>query len=225
VYSIGYYKQSDLAFLGAAAPGWTVCDNYFAAILAETYPSRLYQHAAQTDRIHNSTTQSALPTVWDRLAAAGLAGKYYFNDLPFLALWGTKYLGISRPFSEFLADSATGNLPQVSFIAPRFEDETSGTSNDDHPHADIRNGEAFLNEIYRAVTSGPNWPRTLLTSISMNGVALSTTCRRRRRPSLSPTSLRETRMGGLDSARRLCSSRHGRAGAMCRTCSSTIRPF
>jgi phospholipase C len=162
VYSIGYYEQSDLAFLGAAAPGWTVCDNYFAAIMAETYPNRLYQHAAQTDRLHNSTTTSVLPTIWDRLQSTGLAGKYYFNDVPFTALWGAKYLGISRPFAEFLADCATGNLPQVSFIDPRFEDETSGTSDDDHPHADIRNGETFLNEVYGAVTGGPSWQHTLL---------------------------------------------------------------
>ena len=162
VYSIGYYEQTDLAFLGAAAPGWTVCDNYFAAIMAETYPNRLYQHAAQTDRLHNSTTPSVLPTIWDKLQSAGLAGKYYFNDVPFTALWGTKYLGISHPFAEFLADCGTGNLPQVSFIDPRFEDETSGTSDDDHPHADIRNGETFLNEIYGAVSNGPSWPNTLL---------------------------------------------------------------
>ena len=162
VYSIGYYEQSDLAFLGAAAPGWTVCDNYFAAIMAETYPNRLYQHAAQTDRLHNSTTTSVLPTIWDKLQSVGLAGKYYFSDVPFTALWGAKYLGISRPFAEFLADCATGNLPQVSFIDPRFEDETSGTSDDDHPHADIRNGETFLNEVYGAVTGGPSWQHTLL---------------------------------------------------------------
>lgn len=161
VYSIGYYEQSDLAFLGAAAAGWTVCDN-FAAIMAETYPNRFYQHAAQTDRLHNSTTQSVLPTIWDKLQSAGLAGKYYFNDVPFLALWGTKYLGTSHPFAEFLLDCATGTLPHVSFIDPRFEDETSGTSNDDHPHADIRNGEVFLNEVYRAVTGSPNWQHTVL---------------------------------------------------------------
>lgn len=34
IYSIGYYVQKDLAFLGQAAPGWTTCDNYFAAIMA-----------------------------------------------------------------------------------------------------------------------------------------------------------------------------------------------
>jgi phospholipase C len=28
IYSIGYYTQNDLAFLGQAATAWTVCDNY-----------------------------------------------------------------------------------------------------------------------------------------------------------------------------------------------------
>ena len=160
--SIGYYTQPDLAFLGHAATGWTTCDRYFSAVMAETYPNRFYQHAAQTDRLHNSTATATLPTIWDRLAASGLQGKYYYSDIPFTALWGTKYLPISRPFGEFLTDAAAGQLPQVSFIDPRFEDEASGTSADDHPHADIRAGEQFLNQVYTAVTSSPNWARTLL---------------------------------------------------------------
>jgi phospholipase C len=130
--------------------------------MAETYPNRFYQHAAQTDRLHNSFTISTLPTIWDSLKAAGVTGRYYFSDVPFLALWENKYLDISKPFAQFLTDAATGNLPQVSFIDPRFEDESSGTSNDDHPHADIRAGEAFLNSVYNAVTTSPNWPNTLL---------------------------------------------------------------
>jgi len=162
VYSIGYYKERDLAFLGKAAPHWTTCDHYFAAILAETFPNRMYQHAAQTDRIHNTLTLSTLPTIWDRLAAAGLTGRYYYSDLPFLGLWGAKYLPISRLFPQFLADCAAGTLPQVSFIDPIFFGEDQGISNDDHPHADIRNGEVFLNKIYQAVKSGPAWDKTLL---------------------------------------------------------------
>src|SRR5204862_8278970 len=55
-----------------------------------------------------------------------------------------------------------GNLPQVAFVDPRVVDEPSGTSGDDHPHADIRNGEAFLNLIYTAVTSGPAFNHTVL---------------------------------------------------------------
>ncbi len=161
-YAIGYYRQGDLAFLGQAVPQWTTFSRYFAAILAETYPNRVYQHAGQTDRLHNTTDISTLPTIWDRLASAGLRGRYYFSDIPFVALWGAKYIPISRPIAAFYADCALGTLPSVAFVDPRFEDEDSGTSGDDHPHADIRNGEAFMAGIYRAVTASPNWSRTVL---------------------------------------------------------------
>jgi phospholipase C len=161
-YAIGYYRKGDLAFLGQAVPQWTTFSRYFAAILAETYPNRVYQHAGQTDRLHNTTDISTLPTIWDRLASAGLRGRYYFSDIPFLALWGAKYIPISRPIAAFYADCALGTLPSVSFVDPRFEDEDSGTSGDDHPHADIRNGEAFMAGIYGAVTASPNWSRTVL---------------------------------------------------------------
>ena len=161
-YSIGYYEQKDLAFLGQAAPGWTSFDRYFAAIMSETYPNRIYQHAAQTDRITNTATISKLPTIWDLLADHGLSGRYYYSDLPFLALWGAKYQPISRPVTDFYAECAAGTLPQVSYIDPRFAGEENGLSDDDHPHADIRNGEAFLDKIYKAVTTSPNWSKTLL---------------------------------------------------------------
>jgi phospholipase C len=160
-FSIGYYKQSDLPFLGQAAPSWTTFSRYFAATMAETYPNRIYTHAAQTDRDTNTTNISTLPTIWDRLLAANVPCRYYFSDVPFLALWGAKYLPISRPFPSFLADCAAGTLPAVSYVDPRFIDESSGTSGDDHPHADIRNGEAFMNLVYSAVTLSPNWSSTV----------------------------------------------------------------
>jgi phospholipase C len=161
-YPIGYYTQPDLAFLGRAAPAWTTLDNYFCAIMAPTYPNRIYQHAAQTDRLDDSLVLSTLPTIWDRLADKGLQGKYYYSDLPILVFWGEKYLPIARPVTEFYADCAAGTLPEVSFVDPRFLGEAQGTSGDDHPHGDIRDGEAFLNSIYRAVTTSPNWRQTLL---------------------------------------------------------------
>ena len=162
IYAIGYYGQSDLPFLGAAGTTFTVCDNYFAAILSATYPNRFYQHAGQTDRLSNTSTTSTLPTIWDRLEQKGLSRRYYFNDLPFLALWGTQYVSISKPFSQFLADAAAGTLPNVAYVDPGFAGETTDTSNDDHPHADIRDGEAFLNQIYDALRASPNWPKTVL---------------------------------------------------------------
>ncbi len=161
-YAIGYYAQQDLSFYGHAAPQWTTLDRYFASIMAETFPNRIYQHAAQTDRIDNTPVISTLPTIWDRLAAKGLTGRYYFSDVPVLALWGAKYVPISRPFARFLFDCATNNLPHVSFVDPRFLGADSGTSGDDHPHADIRNGQAFVDLVYKAVTLTRGWSKTVL---------------------------------------------------------------
>ncbi|HMG05219.1 MAG TPA: alkaline phosphatase family protein [Chthoniobacterales bacterium] len=162
IFAIGYYTQTDLAFLGSAAPAWTACDNYFASIMAETRPNRIYLHAAQTDRLDNSSVLSGLPTIWDRLSEHGQTGRYYYSDVSFLDLWGTKYAGIVHPLVRFMEDCSAGTLPNVAFVDPQFLGEASGASNDDHPHADVRNGEVFLNQIYQAVVASPNWKHTVL---------------------------------------------------------------
>ncbi|MEP6822067.1 MAG: alkaline phosphatase family protein [Chthoniobacterales bacterium] len=162
-YAIGYYGETDPSFLAPAAQAFTICDNYFAGILSATFPNRIYMHAAQTDRLDNDlTVTSTLPTIWSRLEEKGYSGRYYFSDEPFLSLWGARYQNISKPFTQFLADAQNGTLPNVSFIDPRFGGEEQGTSNDDHPHADIRNGEAFLNQVYDALRTSPNWSKTVL---------------------------------------------------------------
>jgi phospholipase C len=163
VFSIGYYEQADLAFLGKAAPEWTVCDNFFASTMGPTFPNRLYLWGAQTDRTSNTFSFTSVPTIFDRLRSAGVSRRYYYSDVPFSALWGLKYFGISKGLDTFLRDAASGNLPAVSFVEPAlFLESVDGLSNDYHPHADIRNGEAFLNQVYTAITNSPAWPRTVL---------------------------------------------------------------
>src|SRR2546423_7853992 len=162
VCSIGFYGQRDLAFLGRAVPQLASFDLCFCSLLGPTFSNRVYQHAAQTDRLSNTPELSTLPTIWDRLAAAGLRGRYYFGDGSFLSLWGPKYLPISRSHDAFFADCAAGTLPQVAFVDPAFLQEATGTGADDHPFNDVRAGEAFLNRIYAAVTASPAWARTIL---------------------------------------------------------------
>jgi phospholipase C len=161
-YAIGYYARADLPFLGLAALDWTVCSRYFAAIMGPTYPNRIYQHAAVTDRLDDSLAPSTLPTIWDRLSDAGLSGRYYHSDRSFLELWGTKYSSISQSYDQFLSDCASGQLPEVAFVDPPLQGEDDGTSSDDHPHGDIRAGESWLYQTYRAVTTGRQWAHTVL---------------------------------------------------------------
>ena len=160
-FAIGYYVEADQPFYGALARNYTALDRNFCSILAPTFPNRIFLHAAQTDRLSNTPQLATVPTIWDRLADRRVSARYYYSNLPFLGLWGLKYLPISRPYAQFLLDAANGQLPAVSFVDPRFNIVDDGTGNDDHPHADIRSGDAFLAEAFHAVASGPDWSNTV----------------------------------------------------------------
>src|SRR5580693_971392 len=187
-FPIGYYTNfhhsgarkalPDLPVIGALAEQYTTLDRYFCAIAAETYPNRFYQHAAQTDRDHNSFVASTLPTIWDQLSpipnSSGIpTGGYFYRDSPFLALWASpgiepgatfKYQAFFHPFADadastaalsagtsFVAACENGTLPNVCYIDPAFDDEGTGTSGDDHPLGDIRLGERFIADAYHAL--------------------------------------------------------------------------
>ncbi|MGB6190920.1 MAG: alkaline phosphatase family protein, partial [Terracidiphilus sp.] len=161
-FCIGYYEEADLPLLATLARNYTTLNNYFPSILSSTFPNRVFQHAAQTDRLGNSLDISTLPTIWDRLLAAGVSCRYYYSNVPFLALWGTKYLAISALYEQFALDAATGNLPAVSFVDPWFTTLDDGLGNDDHPHADLRKGEIFLRQIVTTLAASPEWCDTVL---------------------------------------------------------------
>ncbi|HEX6967251.1 MAG TPA: alkaline phosphatase family protein [Micromonosporaceae bacterium] len=187
-FPIGYYTNfnrdgsrkalPDLPVIGALAEHYTTLDRYFCSFAGETFPNRFYQHAARTDRDHNSEVASKLPTIWDQLSpipnSKGIpTGGYYYRDSPFLALWADpgivpgatfKYQAFFHPFSDadastaalsagtsFITACKNGTLPNVSYIDPAFDNEGTGTAADDHPLADIRLGERFIADAYHAL--------------------------------------------------------------------------
>jgi len=159
---IGYYASADLQFFNDVASNYTIGDFYFSGILTSTFPNRIYLHSGATDRLDDSLDTSSLPTIWDNLSAANVGCNYYYHDVPFTSLYGTRYLGISHLFSDFLSDAASGTLPPFCMVDPAFAGESEGVSSDDHPHADIRNGEAFLAQVYNALSTSPTWSSTLM---------------------------------------------------------------
>ncbi|MGF6852187.1 alkaline phosphatase family protein [Paraburkholderia sp. CI3] len=159
---IGYYTSADLQFFNAVASSYTIGDFYFSGILTSTFPNRLYLHSGATDRLDDSTDTSSLATIWDKLSDGNIDCRYYYHDVPFTALYGTRYLVISRPFADFLVNAAAGTLPPFCMVDPSFTGEPEGVSTDDHPHADIRDGEAFLAQVYEALRTSPTWSRTLM---------------------------------------------------------------
>jgi phospholipase C len=205
---IGYYTNRhhdgsrkalpDLPVVGALAEHYTVLDHYFCSFAGETFPNRFYQHSARTDRDHNGPVPpsmvSTLPAIWDQLSpipnTKGVpTGGYFFRDLPFLGLWGTKYLPFWHPFASsdagpiealltglglpssvlasilahtFLDVVRSGSLPNVSFVDPAFITGDNGTSGDDHPLSDIRLGERFIADAYHALYDAGYLDNTVL---------------------------------------------------------------
>ena len=190
-FPIGYYTNlnpdgtpkavPDLPVLGALAQNYTTLDHYFCSFAGETYPNRIYQHAGRTDRDHNIAKVSTLPTIWDQLSPIpnnkGIpTGGYFFRDLPFLGLWGLKYYpfwhlfaagdpnvtGVPVNTPPFLELVAQGQLPNVSFVDPKFALADNGTGGDDHPKSDIRLGERFIGDIYHALAGAGYLDNTVL---------------------------------------------------------------
>ena len=78
------------------------------------------------------------------------------------ALWGAPGVARSGHVQEYYERCAHGTLPALSFVDPAFEDEGSGTSGDDHPHGDVRAGQAFMADVVHAFMESPQWKRGAL---------------------------------------------------------------
>jgi phospholipase C len=161
VYAIGYYQEADNLFLPEFARSFITCDRYFPSILAPTFPNRIFQLCGQTDRLDDSESLCSYRTIFDHCSAAGVSCGYYYGNVPFLALFPIDLLLYSHSFATFLADCAAGTLPAVSFVDPQFT-LLLNTANDNHPESDIRNGDAFVAEVYNAVATSPDWDSTVL---------------------------------------------------------------
>jgi phospholipase C len=168
-YAVSYYQPDDIPVTAALTRQFTTFDRYFCSWLGSTYPNREYMHSAQSGGITNNDfpPQRAAsnpawaagfdwPTIWTALDAKGVTWKYYYSNLPVIALWGPRHAKGARHVSEYYADCAAGTLPQVAFIDPFFV-APDGLANDDHPHADIRLGQMFISDISRAFMESSAW--------------------------------------------------------------------
>jgi phospholipase C len=172
-FALGYYDKANIPFIPAVADAFTLYDRYFCSLLGPTWPNREYMHSATSGGNRtNAEPQDAVAaipdgglykwmTIWDLMLAQGLEVTYYFSDLAFIGVFGPRYLSIIKPVSEFYADAAAGNLPNLAFVDPMFLDGGGGRglSGDEHPHGDIRIGQAFMADIVHAFVNSPQFRR------------------------------------------------------------------
>ncbi|MFI5121269.1 MAG: alkaline phosphatase family protein [Vicinamibacteria bacterium] len=168
-FALGYYLKQDLGFIPHVADAYQLYDRYFCSILAGTYPNRHYQLAAQNGGqksnvlpgVEEQNTGFEWETILDRALARGIGVAYYVSDLPVPALYGQRGLGWVRPAAQFYTDAAAGALPPICFIDPPFRDGGGGNgiSADEHPHGDVRLGQAFMSDVAHAFIESPQYRR------------------------------------------------------------------
>ena len=165
-FSVGYYAQEDLPFIPAAAQAFTAYDRFFCSLLASTYPNREYMHAAQSygNKDNSLPSGGGFPdtTIFAALAAKGIDARYFYDDLPVSAFWGVPGLARSGRVQEYYERCAAGTLPALSFVDPSFLNEGGGTSGDEHPHGDVRTGQAYMADVVHAFMESPQWKRGAL---------------------------------------------------------------
>jgi phospholipase C len=63
-------------------------------------------------------------------------------------------MSYASPIVQYFEACATGTLPNVTFVDPSFIGELR---NDDHPLADVRGGQDFIRDVFKAFVDSPHW--------------------------------------------------------------------
>ena len=173
IFSISYYAEGDLGFIQDAAKTFTTFDHFHCSLMGSTLPNREYMWAGESYGNRDNALppetqyQTGFPdnTIFAALDKAGVSNRYFFNDVPVSALWGPSRLNNSGSIGEYYARCASGTLPSVSYVDPNFAGsvgEGPGLSGDEHPHGDVRTGQAFMADVVHAFMESPQFKRGAL---------------------------------------------------------------
>ncbi len=161
-----YFTPNQLPVISALARSFAVCDRWFASAPCQTWPNRWFVHAATADGHENNDPPHVpdVPTIWNRLEAAGLPWKIYFHDMAqaHTLLQLATHLDHFQFYGQFQVDCESGALPAYSFIEPQYYSDFGHPENDQHPPAVVTLGEQLIADVYNCVRASKLWPKTLL---------------------------------------------------------------
>ncbi len=143
----------------ALAEEFALCQRWFASVMGPTWPNRFHFLAATSRGVQvNTTLDEYVPNIFNRLLEAKVEYGNYYGNIPFGSI--LEGVRLSDPemgrYEDFFARAAAGTLPPVVVIDPLY-----GRS-DDHPPTHPLAGQIFIQSIYEALRTSPQWSRSLL---------------------------------------------------------------
>ncbi len=171
---MGYYPLDSLPVMHKLARSFLICDHWYSPLPGPTWPNRFFVHSGTCNghvTMPSGTFHPDLPscdrpqdTIYDRLEDGKITWKIYHDGLPqslvLQKLW--KRVDHFHDMPVFWQDVAgdEGSFPQYSFIEPCYR---GAAENDQHPPADVMNGEALIANVYNGLRGNdPLWKSTLL---------------------------------------------------------------
>ena len=173
---MGYYPMDFLPVLHTLARNFTICDRWFCSLPGPTWPNRFFVHSATCNGhvtmpdgfYHPDIPAFHQPqdTIYNRLQDKGISWGIFHNGLSqallLEKLWDhpLHFHPIER-FYEMCQnpDRSDYPMPKYCFLEPAFRGDAE---DDQHPPADVMNGELLIANVYNAVRSSPMWNKCLL---------------------------------------------------------------
>jgi phospholipase C len=178
--AMGYYDQTFVPVYDYFADNYLVCDRWFCSVPGPTLPNRCFLFAGHSDGIVDNIQLGLhllthrVETIFDHLSAHDVSWNSYYHDVPSLRFFKqfTASLDRIRKIDQFYRDAEQGSLPSVSWIDPNFTVQSAfplpgqlrfpDAANDDHPPADIRDGQRLVLNVYSALRKNEaQWAKTL----------------------------------------------------------------
>ncbi len=172
--TMGLLTPQDLPTTSFLAREYAVCDRWFSPIPSSTQPNRLMAISGYSEL--DNTISGLLPnqeTLFQWLDAHQVRWRVYSAGLSFFTLmprmWGDLLSDRFRRLPALAFDfvhEADATRPQVIVVEPDYDDSPvhlSGHACDNHPPVPMSFGEAFVRQVYEALTSNPGrWQRTVM---------------------------------------------------------------
>jgi phospholipase C len=179
------YSPSQLPILNALAQNFAVCDSWFSALPGPTWPNRFFVHAASSDGLDASPSNSQMAgwqasgvtfpngtilNMLDEALEPNCLSWRLFSDSPPPMTITTALSGVSLSNVSSIADfCARIQYPAYvwpyTFLEPNYGDVidasyTGGSSQ--HPIDSVTAGEALIKQVYEAIRQSPYWENCLL---------------------------------------------------------------
>ena len=168
-YSMTYYTAAQLGPIWDLAEEYSLANMYFSPELSESDPNTLYYMAGFAPVINDYGPPPSMPfsqSIFGELESYGVSwGLFipYQNLSATYSEWNkisgmNNYPGNILPWSSFVSDLSSGNLPAVSWV---FSQDDNGT--DQGPPSNIIPGEMWIMYMINEIEESPIWNSTAVT--------------------------------------------------------------